>query len=487
MRRSVRTTPLALAAAAAVALAACSDQSIVEPESSEPVVTTAQQGLQDLGTGFDAESWSPRYMVVLKGKNTRSFEAALQKLGGRIFFEHGPTGITFVEGLDEAGADKLARVRGVQLVAEEPVFTLDEPVSVSAPEGAAVPASPMDPSAAFFFPRQWNMRVIEADQAWAEGRLGSSDVTVAILDTGIGYTHADLAGLVDLGRSISLLPDDDALVEEVFPGAHPIADLWYHGTHVAATVASNGLVAAGVTSGATLMGVKICSIITRVCPAALPGILYAVDNGADVINMSLGGAFTRRANPGFVSILNSIFNYAKKNGVTLVVSAGNESADLDRNIHPNQDDEMTHFPSLFKTYCDATHVICVSATGPTSGGTVGPWTDVDAPAVYTNFGRSAVDVAAPGGNIGGAVWAACSPHSILVPICQTGTFVIGINGTSMAAPHVSGLAALAVEDVGKNPAKVRAYIRNSADAIGGGNTPFYGKGRINVASATGTN
>jgi subtilisin family serine protease len=135
--------------------------------------------------------------------------------------------------------------------------------------------------------------------------------------------------------------------------------------------------------------------------------------------------------------------------------------------------ERAHVPSFFAAYCDATHVICVAATRMN-----------DVPASYTNYGRSAIDVAAPGGSAGEWVYSLCSQTSLLYG-CSGGYYVIGVAGTSQAAPHVSGLAALAVEDVGRSPSEVRAYIRNSADAIGGGNTPFYGKGRINVARAVG--
>jgi subtilisin family serine protease len=85
------------------------------------------------------------------------------------------------------------------------------------------------------------------------------------------------------------------------------------------------------------------------------------------------------------------------------------------------------------------------------------------------------------------VTAACSKFSLAVPVCRTGTYVIGINGTSMASPHVSGLAALLVEKVGHNkPAQLRAALAKSVDDLGKkGRDPIYGAGRINVATGLG--
>jgi subtilisin family serine protease len=435
------------------------------------------------GVGFtEAGTVDGQYLMMLKGKGVpSSFNSDVEALGGQVLYSH-DIGFAWVSGLSTEAAAALSGKKYVGSMEADESFAMDPVVTSEAVEvGGAAPDSPGDPSGAFFWARQWNMRAIAADQAWAAGRLGSAGVTVAILDSGIDYQHADTAGLVDLGRSISFVPADDFYVDLFFPGTHYVTDLMFHGTHVAATAVSNAYAAAGVTSQPTLMGVKVCDVFGS-CEfgAVISGVLYAADNGADVANMSLGGSFGKAGNGRFVGFINQVFNYANSVGMTIVVSAGNESADLD------------HDGNNFKTYCSAPNTICVSATGPTSSESVaGPWTDVDAIAPYSNYGRSAINVAAPGGtgtndgtNPGGWIRAACSGTSLQIPVCQTGTYVVGINGTSMAAPHVTGLAALMVEDYGRRPGRIKTAIQQSADDLGQpGTDPYYGKGRINVANA----
>ncbi|HEX7241530.1 MAG TPA: S8 family serine peptidase, partial [Longimicrobiaceae bacterium] len=365
------------------------------------------------------------HLVLFSGSGPADFSARVAALGGTVEFNH-PSGIAVVAGLTDAAAAELRAGKGIADVQRDEAFHVDVAGAADAPESvAADAASAAAPATALFYPRQWGMRAIGADRAWAAGRLGSSGVTVAILDTGIDYTHPDLAGLVDLSRSVSFVPSDDRLAAARFPGRHPVIDLRYHGTHVAATVSSNALNAAGMTSRVKLMGVKVLDVNGNGSfNAVIQGVLYAADNGADVINMSLSGAFGRAGNGRYVGYINKVFGEAHRKGVTVVLAAGNDARDFD------------HDGSLFETYCSAQNTVCVAATGPTgSAGVNGPFVNVDAPAPYTNFGRSAISVAAPGGSQS-YVWAACSRFSLIYPVCGTGAYVLGLNGTSMAAPHV---------------------------------------------------
>jgi lantibiotic leader peptide-processing serine protease len=415
------------------------------------------------------------HLVRFNGNIPSGFDAAVAAAGGTITSRHDGAGFAAVSGLTADTAAALAGSNGVAEVLEDAGYQVRLGTPTVSDESVPEIASPAVPSLAFFYPRQWHLRQIGAHIAWAAGRRGSAGVTVAVLDTGISYTHADLAGRVDLSRSVSFVPSDDALVNTYFPGFHPVTDLHYHGTHVAATISSNALAAAGVTSQVTLIGVKVLGVTGNGSfEGIVNGILWAADKGADVANMSLGADFPRAHNGRFTAFLQNAVNYAHRKGTLVVVAAGNDAIDLD------------HDGNNYNAFCSSANVVCASATGPTNGSTNGPWVNLDALAYYSNYGRSAINVAAPGGN-GSAVWAACSRTSLQIPVCQTGTFIVGLAGTSMAAPHVSGTAALIVEDVGAGrPGQVRARLQQTADDLGQpGTDPAYGKGRINVPRAIG--
>lgn len=467
----------ALAVLAAAVLAACAD-------TGTPDTPLASPRTPSLATSAGMVSIDGNYLVLFKGNGVPAgFADRVAALGGAVIFAHGGAGVGAVSGLSPDAAARLGSSAGVAAVEPDDMEVLAPRMDeVAQADLSAAVESPAAPATAVFFPRQWHLPAISAPAAWSAGRLGSPSVKVAIIDTGLGYTHPDLQGRVDLVSSRSFVPSDDALVAALFPGAHPVADLHYHGTHVGATVSSNAIAAAGVTSRVTLVGLKVCGVNGQ-CPTSgvLAAVLYAADVGVDVANMSLGGVFDRRdasasggLGPSFLAILNQAFTYAHRKGVTMVVSAGNQALDMD------------HDGNGYKIYCTVPTVTCVSATGPTASATVnGPFTNVDALAGYSNFGRSAVSVAAPGGNQR-PVWAACSSFSLQLPICRTGTFIVGLSGTSMASPHAAGVAALIAEDVGRNPAQVRARLQQSADDLGPeGTDPAYGKGRINAARAAG--
>ena len=453
-----------------------------------------------------------RYLIVFAAERIKAdFAERVAKLGGAVEASLDSIGVAAVSGLTHAAAAELAADEGIRSVERDAVLAAspddadgsDDALTQEPVELLAAADATASPTTAQFYPRQWNMRAVFAPEAWAAGHLGSRDVVVAILDTGIDYLHPDLVGLVDLGRSKSFVPEENAVVESLFPGNLPFSDLFWHGTAVASVVASNARVMAGVNRQLTLLAVKIADRRNQSSAGAfLSGIVYAADQGADVINLSNGLQRDKSENAqsetaGTVAAFERAVNYAFRKGALVITVPFNDHMDLDHNR------DKVRLP------CEAANAVCVAATGPITGdGLNGPWHDVDAIAPYSAFGRSAIDVAAPGG--GGPagvivpftrVWVDCTTtwtENTLPPACRfdacrlrsvprSRDCILQGQGTSFAAPTVTGLAALLVAQLGHgNPALIRARIQESADDLGEpGMDPYYGHGRINIARALG--
>jgi thermitase len=286
---------------------------------------------------------------------------------------------------------------------------------------AQVVGGPDDPG----FGNQWGMVKIEAAQAW-EITTGSSNINIAILDTGVDLDHPDLA---------------DKLISNInFSNSGTMDDVYGHGTHVAgiaAAITDNGVGVVGLGYTSTIMNVKVLSDMgAGLYSWIASGIIWAADNGAEIINMSLGG-------PSSSSALEDAIDYAWNKGVVVVAAAGNNG------------DTTPMYPAYY------TNCIAVAATNSNDGR-----------ASWSNYGDW-VDVAAPGVSI----------YSTL----KNNSYGY-MSGTSMASPHVAGLAALvftAVSDVngnGKLNDEVRSRIEATCDDIG---ISGIGYGRINAAEAVG--
>jgi thermitase len=282
--------------------------------------------------------------------------------------------------------------------------------------------SPNDPG----FGSQWGMVKIQAPQAW-DVTTGSPSVNIAILDTGVDLDHPDLASKI-----ISNIN---------FSSSNTTDDVYGHGTHVAgiaAAITNNGIGVAGLGYSSTIMNVKVMGDTGSGAYSWIAsGIIWAADNGAEIINMSLGGSSNS-------STLEDAVNYAWSKGVVVVAAAGNSGNTL---------------PSYPAYYANC---IAVAATNAS-----------DARASWSNYGDW-VDVAAPGANI----------YSTLM---NNGYGYK--SGTSMASPHVVGLAALVFTTVsdtngnGKLNDEVRSRIEATCDDIG---VSGIGHGRINAARAVGS-
>jgi subtilisin family serine protease len=409
------------------------------------------------------------HFIVEYSGSEQMLEEAIRALGGTIDRLHASVRLAKVSGLSDAQAAELGQMGGVTAVTRDVVFRwLPEAEAivrgtVATPSDGPTPQA-HNPTGAAFFPLQWDMQIIDADDAWLAGFSSHAGVRVAVIDTGIDPFHVDLAGLVDAGSSIALTPS-------LNPAGPEWGDDHFHGTHVAGSIVTNGVGTSGVAPHTTLIAVKVLNVLAEATFADLiAGILHAADVQADVINMSLGEGFPMNT-PGagrLVGALNQAVNYASRHGALIVSAAGNNGVDL------------THLGNVTAVPCESGVSLCVSATGPT-----------DLLAAYSNFGRP-VHLAAPGGDLivtgvpaTSTVLSPCSSLSLLIP-CGGGASWLFLEGTSMATAHVSGAAALldAQFDGGLLGSQLGTRLMRTADGLGKpGADPLYGHGRVNVLRA----
>lgn len=420
--------------------------------------------------------------------------AAIADLGGLVTTTWDDVGVAFVTGLSAEGLTTLAANELVDAVGNDRILNWLPATRI----GAAVAGAPGDlaqgdPAKARYYAdgTQWGMRVIKADVAWAAGQQGTPSTRVAIVDTGIDYDHRELRGLVDKVASASfaglIVGDTATSIEPQVPGDEAYMDNHFHGTHVAATVASNNISVAGVAPHVTLIAVKVLSATgSGSFESVASGIRHASGPAhASVINMSLGAEIdaNEEGAPALLEFMRRVIKGAEKQGTIVISAAGNSALNLD-------------VGSTVATPCEQS-TVCISATGPLLQ------QNFDQAATYTNYGITAVHVAAPGGNATensdgyvtkDLIISACSRRASQagLAVCRANTdgalyFYAYAAGTSMATPHAVGVAALIRS---ANPtlsvAGVKAQLLHSADDVQAPGRDVYSNwGRVNAARALG--
>ena len=426
--------------------------------------------------------------VLVSNKWTSAQTAAVQAAGGTVVFSHGKSGIGLAT---SSAADFLSRVNAsgaFQTAAVDEVVQWQHPIAdyTAAEEtGISVGATAVNPADDRFFPIQWAHDAVDSPAAWAAGCTGAG-ARVAVLDGGIYTGHQDLQGAVDMGCSASFVTGQ--------PFNNDTGTFW-HGTHVAGIIGArdNNLGVIGIAPESTIIGVKVLHGGTGSFGSVIGGILYASDPAAfgapgcaraDIINMSLGAEFPKNGAGSLVAALNKAVNFAASNGVLVVSSAGNSAIDF------GQAGNLTVVPG------GSGSGLGISATGPI-GWAVGA-TNYDSPASYSNYGEGLVTLAAPGGDAilpGNAICVMPVSPGTVANFCwvfdlylstSRGTTAAGAYswaaGTSMAAPTVSGAAALIVQNhPGISLGALKAMLHQSTTDSGKvGHDEFYGHGFINA-------
>ena len=401
------------------------------------------------------------YVILATGNSTAGLTQAVVAAGGTVTADLEKAGVILASSADAQFASRIAANRGVQGVTEDVRVQWLPDVK---PVAAARLASPLAAANAEpFNPYLWNLRQIGADRTAAAGHLGKGAV-VAVLDTAIYTDHQDIAANLDLARSRSFVPGQPLQQATGFS----------HGTHVAGIVAApiNGVGVQGVAPEATIVALRVLGDDGSGDWGWLfAGIYYAASIRADVINMSLGATFDRinagGGNVGvFLATLNRLITFATQSGSLCVTAAGNEGVDLNS--------RLWSIPS------QSGNGMAVSATGPVG------LQNFDRLASYSNYGQSVVDVGAPGGDF--SLYPAANYHldMILSPAGPRNAYYFAA-GTSMAAPHVSGVAALLVGTYGDlSPAQLQSIIEShAADILTPGADEATGHGRLDAARTLG--
>jgi subtilisin family serine protease len=453
---------------AVLLLAACHRDETTAPRSPAAGIIGVPQLIQ--ATGTDVVVFDTTNLVPL------GFPETVSRLGGVLRFLSERAGVAVVGGLSPDAATLLAQLPGVSSVTPDRRLNWLPPGELGA---ATTPlaVSPR-PDSIPFWSLQWGLQRIQVDQAWARGVTGVPAVKVAILDTGIDYDHQDLRGrvLLDLSRSF--------VTDPVEPGDSAFMDYHFHGSHVAGIVAAQTFRIAGVAPNVNLVAVKILNFQGQgTFENMMAGVDYAASIGADVINLSVG-ALLSTSDPQVRDLdraVTRVMRAAEQQGSLVVAAAGNDAANLnDRTVIEVPCEEAT---------------LCVTATGPLLQ------QNFDQPAWYTNFGASVIDLAAPGGNFDpnnsanfqqeDLVISVCSRKTLLLQLAQcrdtSQVWYVDAAGTSMAAPHVSGTAALYDSQFmgTKTPAELARQLLTTSDDLGPvGTDDFYGSGRVNANRAT---
>jgi lantibiotic leader peptide-processing serine protease len=475
-------------------------------------------------------------VVYKQGASAQDAHAAIAAAGGRIVSENADIGVATVRSTDASFEDRAAQQTALEGAAPEqpigqaPPEAVKKRDAVERPGGDQRGKGPKPPKVAKqgkvtpdpLAGLQWDMQQIGATADGSYKRQqGSHDVRVGVMDTGIDGTHPDIAPNFDAALSRNFTVDDPvvdgACADDPDGSCNDPAnvDEYGHGTHVAGTIgaALNGVGIAGVAPKVDLVNLRAGqdSGYFFVGPT-LDALTYAGDNGIDVVNMSFyidPWLFNCASNPAdtaaeqreqrlIISATQRALDYARGHGVTLIAAAGNEDTDLG---FPTTDDTSPDYPdadasphhrdidnSCLSMPGEGTGVIGVTSIAPNKR-----------KAYYSNYGLEQADVSAPGGdvyinyptrNYPDAVLSAY-PESLaraneqlnpdgspkvanVVRDCQNGAcaYYQYAQGTSMAAPHAAGVAALIVSRYGSakspqngnmSPGRVSALLQQTAD------------------------
>ncbi|PIX61977.1 hypothetical protein CO057_03360 [Candidatus Uhrbacteria bacterium CG_4_9_14_0_2_um_filter_41_50] len=325
-----------------------------------------------------------------------------------------------------------------------------------------------------FYDQQWYLEQIGAPNAW-DTQTGSNEIIIAVLDTGVDLDHPDLVNNLwkntgEISRN-SIDDDSNGYVDDIFgwdfinddnsptpdTGLEASSEAVNHGSLIAGIVGAGGdnkIGVSGINWNISIMSVRILDAVgSGDANTVAQAVYYAVDNGADVINMS----FTGNVND---PILRNAVKFAYEQGVVIVSALGNEGEDVDN---------YPVFPACYKS-SDGNDdwVIGVASLGKS-----------DKRSVFSNYGSTCTDLSAPGEDIYGVSYFNPSDG-------YDDKYVGGWSGTSMASPMVAGAAGILLSQYPNlTPTQVRNALKLSVDPVSLDSeyTGEFGAGRLNISQA----
>ena len=413
------------------------------------------------------------YIVLYHdGASSADAAATVSNSGGTLVANYSQIGVVIARSSDPNFAATVQQNGNVAGAARTDGFAtkVGDVMDNSGPVNAPIPAPGSDPLSGL----QWDMNQINAPQARAING-GSPHVVVGDIDTGLDFTHPDLAPNVDFADSVSCIGGK--------ANTNPAA--WMddngHGTHTAGTIAAakNGIGIVGVAPNVRLAGIKAGDAAGFFFPEAVVcAFMWAGTHHINITNNSYFAdpwLFNCRNDPGQRAIWvaeRKAIRFAQSQGTLVVAAEGNQADDLS---HPTMDvtspDNTTPVPREITNACAVVPVEVPGVVGVTATG------NLREKSFYSSYGVSTVDVAAPGGDSilqktaaapNGRVlstYPASLIGNCLRKVFDQGATYCYLQGTSMASPHAAGVAALLESATGKTGGALAAALQQATNPI----------------------
>jgi lantibiotic leader peptide-processing serine protease len=470
-------------------------------------------------TGAVADTGTASTYLVLyhAGSATTGAPAAISAAGGTLVAEYREIGVVIARSSSSGFAAALQRSANVDAAVATASFATALR-DVQSTDSTATPAAAPTAWGDSLSGLQWDMRQINVPQAQAVN-AGSPTVLVGDIDTGLDFTHPDLAPNYDAAHSADCVSGA--------PAPLPVGnDLNGHGTHTAGTIAAaaNGIGIVGVAPRVRIAGIRAGDADGFFFPEAVVcAFMWAGNHGVQVTNNSYFAdpyLYNCKNDPVQRAIWNAerrAIGYAQSKGVLVVASEGNDATDIS---HPSVDNISPDFPpntAVERTVTNACAVVPLEVPGVVGVSATG---NLRLKSFYSSYGVSTVDVAAPGGDsvlqrtadapngrVLSSYPAADMGHCLRPVVDASGATYCYLQGTSMASPHAVGVAALILSVTGAtSPGRVSAALQHSTRGLpcpdaslydgfpqlsgepqscqgGLGHNSFYGSGEVDALAA----